>query len=133
MNVVSGCIHQDYDMLSELWRYVYLHVRAVESNKTAVEEGDGENTMPLVIRMDKLMRKHGLSLNELSRLVGITPPNLSRLKVGRSKSIRLATLVLLCEHLHCQPGDLIVFKKAEDLTDDDVVCTLGAPRTRKKS
>ena len=120
-------------MLSELWRYVYLQSRAVKPGESAVEEGDGDNTMPLVIRMDKLMRKHGLSLNELSRLVGITPPNLSRLKVGKSKSIRFSTLVPLCEHLQCQPGDLIVFKKAEDLTDDDVVCTIGAPRARKKS
>lgn len=51
--------------------------------------------------------------NELANLIGITQQNLSVLKNGKAKAIRLSTLEKLCEHLECQPGDLIVYYKGE--------------------
>lgn len=56
-----------------------------------------------------MMAKRKMSLNELSEKVGITPANLSILKTGKAKAIRLTTLEALCKELDCQPGDILEF------------------------
>jgi DNA-binding Xre family transcriptional regulator len=53
-----------------------------------------------------------------AELVGITPQNLSVLKTGRAKAIRFSTLERLCEVLDCQPGDLLLFEKGADVSED---------------
>lgn len=65
--------------------------------------------MPIIINLDVMMAKRKMSLNELSEKVGITPANLSILKTGKAKAIRLATLEALCKELDCQPGDILEF------------------------
>ena len=52
-----------------------------------------------------------MQLNELSELVGIKSGNLSILKTGKAKAIRVSTLETLCRVLDCQPGDLLEFRK----------------------
>lgn len=66
--------------------------------------------MKIVIRLDEVMLKRNISLNELSSRVGITLSNLSILKNQKAKAIRLSTLAALCKALDCQPGDLIVYQ-----------------------
>lgn len=66
--------------------------------------------MKIVIRLDEMMLKRNISLNELSSRVGITLSNLSILKNQKAKAIRLSTLAALCKALDCQPGDLIVYQ-----------------------
>lgn len=56
-----------------------------------------------------MMAKRKISLNELSEKVGITPANLSILKTGKAKAIRLGTLEALCKELDCQPGDILEY------------------------
>ncbi len=51
--------------------------------------------------------------NELAKLIGITEQNLSILKTGKAKAIRLSTLDAICKHLDCQPGDILEFKNSE--------------------
>ncbi len=58
-----------------------------------------------------MMAKRKMSLNELSSRVGITLSNLSILKNGKAKAIRLETLEAICEALDCQPGDILVYEK----------------------
>tara|TARA_B100000780_G_C21118209_1_gene452639 strand:- start:184 stop:366 length:183 start_codon:yes stop_codon:yes gene_type:complete len=58
-----------------------------------------------------MLAKNKMSLTELSSKVGITMSNLSILKTGKAKAIRFTTLNNICDVLHCQPGDLLVFKK----------------------
>lgn len=70
--------------------------------------------MPIEIQLDLLLVKKKMRANELAKLVGITQQNLSILKNGKAKAIRLSTLEKLCEHLECQPGDLLVYTKEED-------------------
>jgi len=65
--------------------------------------------MPIIINLDVMMAKRKISLNELSEKVGITPANLSILKTGKAKAIRLSTLEALCKELDCQPGDILEF------------------------
>lgn len=68
----------------------------------------------IVINLDVMMAKRKISLTELSEKVGITMANLSILKTGKAKAIRLETLNKLCKALDCQPGELLEYRKAEE-------------------
>lgn len=59
------------------------------------------------------MAKRKMSLNELSEKVGITLSNLSILKTGKAKAIRLETLAAICKALDCQPGELLEYRNDE--------------------
>lgn len=63
----------------------------------------------IVFHMDVMLAKRKMSLTELSERVGITMANLSILKTGKAKAVRLETLGRLCAVLDCQPGDLMEF------------------------
>ena len=63
--------------------------------------------MAIVINLDVMLAKRKMSLTELSDLVGITMANLSILKTGKAKAIRLSTLEAICQALDCQPGDIL--------------------------
>lgn len=60
-----------------------------------------------------------MKLNDLADAVGISVPNLSILKTGKAKAIRLSTLEAICEHLQCQPGDLLEYKPAKCQVPDE--------------
>ncbi|MFC1731019.1 helix-turn-helix domain-containing protein [candidate division KSB1 bacterium] len=66
--------------------------------------------MAIVINLDVILAKRKMSLSELSNEIGITLSNLSILKTGKAKAIRLTTLDSICEVLKCQPGDLLEYK-----------------------
>ena len=61
------------------------------------------------VKLDEMMAKRKIRLNELALKVGITEANLSIVKTGKAKAIRFSTLEALCETLNCQPGDLLEF------------------------
>ena len=63
--------------------------------------------MPVRVSLDELLRERGISLTELSEMVGLTLANLSILKTGKAKAIRFSTLEALCRVLDCQPGDIL--------------------------
>ncbi len=67
----------------------------------------------IVVRIDVMLAKRKMSVTELSEKVGITMANLSILKNGKAKAIRLETLEKLCKALQCQPGDLLEFVEDE--------------------
>ena len=67
----------------------------------------------IVFHIDVMLAKRKMSLTELSERVGITMANLSILKTGKAKAVRLETLGRLCAALDCQPGDLIAFSREE--------------------
>lgn len=67
--------------------------------------------MPIIINLDVMMAKRKMSLNELSEKVGITLSNLSILKNGKAKAVRLETLEAICKALDCQPGDILEYRK----------------------
>ena len=66
--------------------------------------------MAIVINIDVMLAKRKMSVTELSEKVGITMANLSILKNGKEKAIRLSTLEAICKALDCQPGDVLEFK-----------------------
>ena len=63
----------------------------------------------IVFHIDVMLAKRKMSLTELSERVGITLANLSLLKTGKARAVRLETLDRLCAALDCQPGDLMEF------------------------
>ena len=60
----------------------------------------------IVLRLDRVMADRKMSLNELSKQVGVANVNLSKLKNGRVSAIRFSTLAAICAALNCQPGDI---------------------------
>lgn len=61
----------------------------------------------IVVNLDVMLAKRKMSLTELSERVGITMANLSILKNGKAKAVRLSTLDAICRALDCQPGDIL--------------------------
>lgn len=66
--------------------------------------------MAIIINLDVMLAKRKIRSNELANAIGITEQNLSILKTGKAKAVRLATLNAICEYLECQPGDILEFK-----------------------
>jgi putative transcriptional regulator len=66
--------------------------------------------MAIIINLDVMLAKRKMRLNELSESVGITISNLSILKQGKAKAIKLSTLDSICKVLDCQPGDIIEYR-----------------------
>ena len=58
-----------------------------------------------------MLAQRKMSVTELTEKVGITMGNLSILKNGKAKAIRLSTLEAICKALDCQPGDILEYKK----------------------
>ncbi|MBR5102473.1 MAG: helix-turn-helix transcriptional regulator [Muribaculaceae bacterium] len=68
----------------------------------------------IIVNLDVMMAKRKMSLNELSERVGITLANLSILKNGKAKAVRLSTLDAICRALDCTPGDILEYREDEE-------------------
>ena len=64
----------------------------------------------IVINIDVMLAKRKMSVTELSERVGITMANISILKNGRAKAIKIETLDKICRALDCQPGDILEWR-----------------------
>ena len=67
--------------------------------------------MPIITNLDVMLAKRKMSLSALSKKVGISIVNLSRLKTGSAKAIRYSTLNSICKALECKPGDILDYEK----------------------
>ncbi|MCR3956695.1 MAG: helix-turn-helix transcriptional regulator [Gudongella sp.] len=67
--------------------------------------------MAIIINIDVMLAKRKMSVTELSEKVGITLANVSILKNGKAKAIRLSTLDSICRALDCQPGDILEYRE----------------------
>jgi putative transcriptional regulator len=68
------------------------------------------NNLAIIINIDVMLAKRKMSATELSKEVGITMANISILKNGKAKAIRLSTLDAICRALECQPGDILEYR-----------------------
>ena len=66
--------------------------------------------MAIIVNIDVMLARRKMSSLELAEKIGITPSNLSILKTGKAKAIKVSTLLKLCEVLECQPGDLLEYR-----------------------
>lgn len=73
--------------------------------------------MAIIINLDVMLAKRKMSVTELSERVGITMANISILKNGKAKAIRLSTLDRICQVLDCQPGDTLEYRPDEDISE----------------
>ena len=69
--------------------------------------------MPIIVNLDVMLAKRKIRSKELAEAIGITEQNLSILKTGKAKAIRISTLDAICQYLDCQPGDILEFNKAD--------------------
>ena len=67
--------------------------------------------MPIIINLDVVLAKRKMKSIELAKLIGITVQNLSILKTGKAKAIRISTLDAICKSLDCQPGEILEYKE----------------------
>lgn len=71
---------------------------------------DIDSEQAIEVHLDTLLAERGMTLTELSELVGITLVNLSVLKNGHARAIRFSTLAAICDALECQPGDVLTWR-----------------------
>ena len=67
----------------------------------------------IVFNIDVMLAKRKMSVTELASRVGITIANISILKNGKAKALKISTLTKLCAALDCQPGDILEFRKGD--------------------
>ena len=65
----------------------------------------------IIVNLDVMLAKRKMKVSDLADKVGITLANISILKNGKAKAVRLETLDKICEVLDCQPGDILEFQK----------------------
>ena len=68
----------------------------------------------IIFNIDVMLAKRKMSVTELAERVGITIANMSILKTGKAKAIKVTTLAKLCEALDCQPGDLLEYRPKQE-------------------
>lgn len=70
--------------------------------------------MAIIVNLDVQLARRKMTSLELAQRIGLTPANLSILKTGKAKAIRMSTLNEICRVLECQPGDLLEFVEDQD-------------------
>ena len=68
----------------------------------------------IIFNIDVMLARRKMSVTELSNRVGITMANISILKNGKAKAVRVDTLNKICAALDCQPGDILEYRPDEE-------------------
>ena len=72
----------------------------------------------IIFNIDVMLAKRKMSVSELAEKVGFTMANVSLLKNGKIKALKISTLDKLCQVLECQPCDLLEYV---DCPDDEEI------------
>ena len=67
----------------------------------------------IIFNIDVMLAKRKMSVTELAQRVGITLANISILKNGKAKALKISTLAKLCAALDCQPGDILEYRRRD--------------------
>lgn len=70
--------------------------------------------MAIIVNLDVMLAKRKMTSLELAQRIDLTPANLSILKTGKAKAVRMSTLDAICRELRCQPGDLLEYTEEDD-------------------
>ena len=70
--------------------------------------------MAIIVNLDLTQAKRKMTSAELAERFGMTPANLSILKTGKAKAVRMSTMDAICRELKCQPGDLFEYTEDDD-------------------
>ena len=69
--------------------------------------------MPIIVTLDEVLQRKGMTLTQLSEAINMTLANLSILKTGKAKAVRFSTMEAICEVLDCQPGEILAFRSGK--------------------
>ncbi len=67
----------------------------------------------IIFNIDVMLARRKMSVTQLAEKVGITVANMSVLKTGKARAVKMSTLAKLCQALDCQPGDLMEYRLPE--------------------
>ena len=67
----------------------------------------------IIFNIDVMLAKRKMSVSHVFENDGIPMANISILKNGKAKAIKISTLTKLCEALECQPGDILEYRERE--------------------
>jgi putative transcriptional regulator len=70
--------------------------------------------MAIIVNLDVMLAKRKMTSLELAQRIDLTQANLSILKTGKAKAVRMSTLDAICRELKCQPGDLLEYMEDDD-------------------
>lgn len=70
----------------------------------------------IIFNIDVMLARRKMSVTELAERVGITLANISVLKNGKAKALKISTLAKLCAALDCQPGDILEYRRVSNET-----------------
>ena len=70
--------------------------------------------MAIIVNLDLMLAKRKMTSAELAERIGMPPANLSILKTGKAKAVRMSTMDAICRELKCQPGDLFEYTEDDD-------------------
>ena len=87
----------------------------------------------IIFNIDVMLARRKMSVTELSNRVGITMANISILKNGKARAVRVETLDRICRALDCQPGDILEYVPSDDDegdTDDQGTLFLKGKREK---
>ena len=65
--------------------------------------------MAIIVNLDVMLARRKMKVGELAEKVGITLANISILKNGKARAVRMETLDKICAALGCQPGDILEY------------------------
>ncbi|MBR6952181.1 MAG: helix-turn-helix transcriptional regulator [Oscillospiraceae bacterium] len=74
----------------------------------------------IIFNIDVMLARRKMSVTELAEKVGITVANMSILKTGKAKAVKVSTLARLCQALDCQPGDLMEYRSCDEQIDEKI-------------
>ena len=69
--------------------------------------------MAIIVNLDVMLARRKMTSLELAQRIGMTQANLSILKTGNAKAVRMSTMEAICRELKCQPGDLFEYLEEE--------------------
>jgi putative transcriptional regulator len=69
--------------------------------------------MAIIVNLDVMLARRKMTSLELAQRIGMTQANLSILKTGKAKAVRMSTMEAICRELNCQPGDLFEYLEEE--------------------
>ena len=70
--------------------------------------------MAIIVNLDVILARRKMTSLELAQRIDLTPANLSILKTGKAKAVRMSTLDAICRELKCQPGDILEYADEDD-------------------
>ena len=65
--------------------------------------------MAIVVMLNEVLKRRGITGKELCAKIGITEANLSILRSGKANGVRFHTVNKICYYLDCGVGDILRF------------------------